>query len=377
MMHSNVPALVAASVLLAASNVAQAETASDVKCTGCVGSPDILDFGVKTKDLGEGAVTAPKINHGAVNWQKLASELQARILQLEAAVAALEDALATNTVLNLDGYLHLDTTDPETPTARFTGVNVQVVNGLGATNSVNGVGNVIIGYDESYENDSFYDTAICSHGFYQTQEECEMADEVWALEHKSGSHNLVIGPGHRYSQFGGLIAGELNGANRHSASVTAGSENLASGFGASITGGTRNKAIGTKSVVSGGIMNVAGAFTYIDESKVIDGFYSVVGGGSLNVAGGDTTVVSGGYDNFACAYDSVIVGGSDNSNNCEDAIGSVVVGGTDNRTTSYDSVVTGGEGNTARGRGAVVSGGLEREATGDHDWVAGELFQDQ
>ena len=28
-----------------------ADTADDVKCTGCVGSPDVLDSGIKTKDL--------------------------------------------------------------------------------------------------------------------------------------------------------------------------------------------------------------------------------------------------------------------------------------------------------------------------------------
>ena len=32
---------------------------------------------------------------------------------------------------------------------RFTGVNVQVVNGAGSTATANGTGNLIVGYDET------------------------------------------------------------------------------------------------------------------------------------------------------------------------------------------------------------------------------------
>ena len=38
------------------------------------------------------------------------------------------------------------------PTMQFSGVNVQVVNGEGKTDSVNGKGNLVIGYDEKQEN---------------------------------------------------------------------------------------------------------------------------------------------------------------------------------------------------------------------------------
>ena len=34
------------------------------------------------------------------------------------------------------------------PTIQLSRANVQIVNGLGKTNTVNGVGNLIIGYDE-------------------------------------------------------------------------------------------------------------------------------------------------------------------------------------------------------------------------------------
>jgi hypothetical protein len=38
------------------------------------------------------------------------------------------------------------------PTVQFSGVNVQIVNGEGKTASVNGEGNLVIGYDENTEN---------------------------------------------------------------------------------------------------------------------------------------------------------------------------------------------------------------------------------
>jgi len=293
-----------------------AETTSDVKCTGCVGSPDILDFGVKTKDIGEGAVTAPKINGGAVNWEKLASDLQDRIMQLEATVATLEDALTTNSVLKLDGYLDLDTTDPAKPTARFAGVNVQVVNGLGVSWSFNGVGNVILGYDETFS-PFFGDDPICSIGFYGSQEECETNGGVWASDHKSGSHNVIVGPAHRYSQFGGLAVGQAN-------AIT--------GYFASVTGGFHNKARGDRSSISGG---------------------------DTNEATGGVSSISGGFLNRATGQSSSVLGGE--GNHAGDAQASV----------------SGGQSNTANGYASSVSGGLDREADGDYDWVAGSLSEDQ
>ncbi len=62
--------------------------------------------------------------------------LQQRIAELEAMVASLQAELEANTVLKLDGYLALDTSDPSRPTARFAGINLQVVNGAGADTDI-------------------------------------------------------------------------------------------------------------------------------------------------------------------------------------------------------------------------------------------------
>ena len=292
----NVLALVAAFLILLHPSSVLADTADDVKCTGCVGSPDILDFGIKTKDLGVGAVTTPKINDGAVNWKKLATDLQQRIEQLEATVAALEAAVADNTVLKLDGYLDLDTTDPAKPTARFAGVNVQIVNGLGGSWRVNGVGNLIIGYDELYDVPDPFAVYICSDGQWRSQMECESNGEIWSLNHKSGSHNIVIGSGHRYSTWGGLIVGWDNAVNGSQSSV-AGANNIASGAWSSIAGGEYNIATEEGSVVGGGSENSA------------EGAVSVVSGGFSNNATGFASAVSGGSDRAASGNSDWVAGG--------------------------------------------------------------------
>jgi hypothetical protein len=97
----------------------------------------------------------------------------------------------------------------------------------------NKLGNLIIGYDETGE---------VLHG---------------DLEVRTGSHNLVVGPGHTYSSYGGVVAGFMNGATGAYATVTGGSENTASGPVSSVSGGVNNVASGTYSAVSGGQANTA------------------------------------------------------------------------------------------------------------------------
>jgi hypothetical protein len=105
----------------------------------------------------------------------------------------------------------------------FTGVNVVIKNSLGATNgkpienpndsrefSVNGLGNLIIGYDE--------ETTIHQ-------------------PNKSGSHNIVAGRGHNYSSFGGLVIGLENRISAPYASVSGGRRNEANGDESSVKGG--------------------------------------------------------------------------------------------------------------------------------------------
>lgn len=171
----------------------------------------------------------------------------------------------------------------------FTGCNVHVRNGQGSTPSSNSVGNLIIGYNESGEGSPA----------------------------RGGSHNVVIGPEHSYSSYGGLVAGFRNTVSGVYASVSGGSDNTAGNYAASVSGGWYNEAGGVFASVSGGRAN-----------EVSSNFGSV-SGGFRNEASGD-----------------------------------------------FASSVSGGKGNAANGTYASVSGGHNRTASGQYDWRAGEPSQD-
>ena len=83
----------------------------------------------------------------------------------------------------------------------FAGCNVHVRNGQGSTASSNSVGNLIVGYNES----------------------------GGGSPARGGSHNVVIGPEHSYSSYGGLVAGYQNTVSGAYASVSGGRFNEASG----------------------------------------------------------------------------------------------------------------------------------------------------
>ncbi|MCJ8503067.1 hypothetical protein [Desulfatitalea alkaliphila] len=141
-------------------------------------------------------------------------------------LAARVDGLEGNTVLALHNILGL-ITDPNTgqETARFTGVNLQIVNGFaGAPGWVNGTGNLIVGYNALRGGDS---------------------------NDRGGSHNIVVGDALNYSQYGGLVAGHFNTISGDYASVSGGYSNTASGIHSSVSGGRENTALGYYGVVLG------------------------------------------------------------------------------------------------------------------------------
>ncbi len=81
--------------------------------------------------------------------------------------------LKANTVLDLNGYLTFDVSNGY-PTALFRGINVQIVNGTGDTQTINGMGNLIVGYNRP-STGSF----ICSIGSADSEAAC--AGKRWRL----------------------------------------------------------------------------------------------------------------------------------------------------------------------------------------------------
>jgi hypothetical protein len=99
----------------------------------------------------------------------LATELNVALSALASAQAQL-DEIAT--------YMSVDT---ETHAVNFTGANVYIRSGSGATDGpVNGLGNLVVGYSE----------------------DAPYFDERKPLAKRNGSHNLVVGGGASYTSFG-------------------------------------------------------------------------------------------------------------------------------------------------------------------------------
>jgi hypothetical protein len=198
--------------------------------------------------------------------------LEARVAALETLVAAQQlktrciSTFSTDQLLLVDGC-NLQVVNGSETTEGATGVtcttnadcatvNGEICNLHGACTSVNGFGNVIIGYNEEATDDP--------------------------VDVRSGSHNLVIGRWHSYSSYGGIVAGE---------------DNQISSPGAAVCGGSRNDAMGELSSISGGWYGIA------------SGLRASISGGLENTASGETSSVSGGRDNIASGSRSSVSGG--------------------------------------------------------------------
>jgi len=211
----------------------------------------------------------------------------------------------------LADYVSVDTT---AHTVAFAGVNVFVQSGSGytddnttgalgdASGAITGLGNLIIGYDESVGPDD-----------------------------KMGAHNLIVGFGHSYSDFGGLISGYNNVMDAPAGAVLGGQSNAVSSDFAVVVGGYSGAADAPYSVVTGGYYNDATSD------------YSVVTGGHYNEASGDYSVVSGGSYNAASGSKSTVSGGSYNEAAASD---SAVSGGRGGVTAHIYSTIGGGMGET-------------------------------
>lgn len=182
--------------------------------------------------------------------QSQQAELSALRQQVDSIRAELK-GLKANSVLDLNGYVTFEISNGY-PTALFRGVNVQIVNGTGETQSVNGMGNLIVGYNRPANG-----TFSCSLGIAGTQSQCVAGGGLWAQSHKSGSHNIVGGDFNSYSSWGGLVLGFENALSAPYAAVIAGARNRAGASFASVSGGSYNTAGGIYSAVSAGFSNQA------------------------------------------------------------------------------------------------------------------------
>ena len=222
------------------------------------------------------------------------------------------------------------------PTVQFSGVNLQIINGSGVETTINGEGNLVLGYDEKPGT-------------------------------QTGSHDLLLGgTGNSYTSYGGIVGGAYN--NKISsgyASVLGGAENTASGYTSTILGGRSNKTSANLTTVSGGCSNLAGTGALTVNSActntALKGYFASILGGTGNQAEGENASVSGGELNTASGFASSIVAGEFNV--AEDPF-SMIGGGCDDvagaGTPHTETCGSGGEGING---GASVKYGI-KDGTG-------------
>jgi hypothetical protein len=228
------------------------------------------------------------------------SALTGEVTTLTSDVNTLKTLLTGVTRTSFGGY----------PTLQFSGMNLQVVNGTGDETTLNGLGNLIIGYADP--------------------------DTLFTAGTRNGSHNLITGDRGSWSSYGGLLGGDDDQINGPDAVAIGGEENVASGTGASVTGGQENTATTLYGSIAGGASNLVSG-------------------------GGQDASIAGGVENTSNAADASIAGGAGNTSS---GIYSAVAGGEDNTASDYDASVTGGYDNIASGSDSWVGGGSGNTSSG-------------
>jgi hypothetical protein len=244
------------------------------------------------------ALLAPAATPIVIVSQTQLASLQAAVTSLQAQVVTLRsqiNVLQASPANRLGPYLSVDTNpNPgkhmKGPTITFSGVNINIVNGLNQTRTANGLGNLIIGYNEE-----------------------PLGPDLIPLDttDRSGSHCLVLGPYHTFGGPAGTSYGTTTGC------VVFGAYNRVVGNAQSVLGGAGNSAAyGTSNSVVGGYGNQAvgdGSSILGGNSNVTQGFQSTVSGGFWNTSGVDCASILGGRYNTENSYYSTILGGVNNA----------------------------------------------------------------
>lgn len=275
--------------------------------------------------------------------------------------------------------------NPALNAVRFVGANVFVQNGsveegscfpsaddvvppdVYCSDTTNGTGNLIVGYNEKgagHSND------------------------------RDGSHNIVVGWGHEYRSFSGFVQGSDNQLAAARSAVLGGSGNVVGSPGSVIVGGSDNVTVvnaledpkAANTVVVGGSDNTAGNNASVvlggSGNRAAQALSAIVGGLSnatnfdfLGVAQ-SSGVVLGGRDNVVGFELGTVAGGTDNlvtGDGVTDPDGASVFGGTDNTAVGAYAVVSGGKSNIATSISASVFGGESNAAGGEDAGVYGGI----
>jgi len=158
----------------------------------------------------------------------------------------------------------------------FDGCNVHIRAGTTLTEDTNGLGNLIVGYNRQPPKRDVPRSTRCKRekvarkiprarrrGLAKVAS--DQAPRTKQPQHRrlqlksvrGGSHNIIVGDGHEYSCYGGIVAGYENKIHGAYASAVGGSDNEAAEEQAATFGGSKNVASGYEAVVFGGYDNDA------------------------------------------------------------------------------------------------------------------------
>ncbi len=166
--------------------------------------------------LVSGTIPEARIDPGIARDKEVGDAVRSYVAALERKIAELEHRLSAVNEL-LAGVTRSN------GTITFSNVNLQLVNGRGATGLSNGKGNLIVGYNEP-----------------------RGGGDV-----RSGSHNIVVGSRNNYASVGGIVSGMNNDISGKFSSVVGGHNNLAAGDFSTVTGGAKNNAKGRYTSITG------------------------------------------------------------------------------------------------------------------------------
>jgi len=267
------------------------------------------------------------------------------------------------------------------PTVEFSTVNLQVVSGSGSTSgTVNGEGNLIVGYAENPNNHKqtgSNDLVVGINNGWSGYGELVGG----ANNQASGDYATAFGATNTASGEYSLAAGHVNTPSGFYSTAIGGEYNTASGFHSSITGGEYNRATDQFSSITGGCSGLAGAGQPQYNTCASSGFESVTGG-QFNVATDLFSSISGGCDGQAGSVSSSTANAvkpDDYGSGppCTSGAESIS-GGQNNDALDPFTSVAGGCDNVA-GTGDVSNGdydcapGNESTIGGDHNDVTGQF----
>ena len=195
------------------------------------------------------------------------SDLAAQVRVLERRLLELQ----RNPVLALADVLVLEK-GRKCSTVKVIG-NLQIVNGTGQTDTTNGCGNLIVGYNEA---------------------------SLASPSARTGSHNIILGRYHSHASYACLLTGERNfaTANAPSSCVVGGSDSHVEADRSVVVGGRENNGNSAGCVIVGGEDNGANGANY-----------SVVVGGGQNRTAAPASSIFGGGQNTTNGQGSTILGG--------------------------------------------------------------------